>query len=220
MPPSLILLCGVVAIAAFSYFLYYIYPNVISEVAIPCAAGMAMAWWWMYEPSSLQKLSMPPSPQLSVSIKCSRESLPFRMVDSLYAIRLHPQWGNQLVEVKDETSWPDSATSTLSVIAYKCDVVNSGTVKVAGLIVPFRIIYRSQERKQPRRTIEIPFPDELELGNPLVLHIIDDSGWDPEVILPEYVSGHLPGERKTLSISVEHSTTSGEPMHLAGFGPH
>jgi hypothetical protein len=129
-------------------------------------------------------------------------------------------FGVNPIGTKDETSWPDSATSTLSGIAYKCDVENSGTGKVAGLIVPFRIIYRSQEIKQPRRTIEIPFPDELEPGNLLVLHIIDDSGWDPEVILPEYVSGRLPGERKTLSISVEHSTTSGEPMHLAGFGPH
>lgn len=222
MSPSLVLWCGSLAIIVFTCCLYYpFYPNLIAGMVIAFASGLVIAWWLMYEPPNSLKTSVPIPPQVSVSIKCSYEDLPLRIPpsDSLFAFRLHPKWGNQLVDVKGENPWPDTATSSLSGIGYKCEVINSGTVTVTGLVVPFRVNYRNREAKQPMRTFEIPISDELPAGKVFVLHIIDDTGWDPEVTIPAHIQGRIPGERQLISIPIKHSTTSGDPMGLTGFGP-
>lgn len=163
------------------------------------------------------------SDKISVGINCTPDSLPLRGKhgDSLYAIYLHPKWGNELVKFLygsegSSTYWPNMKTTG---IAYQCEIVNHGNASLLGLTVLFRVNFRGENRAQRSRTIEIGLPDPIEAHKRFVFYAADDTGWTPKLLLPEEVSARINGESKGRIIQVQYSTLDGSPPELAGFGP-
>lgn len=172
---------------------------------------------------TLTRVSSPSLDQASVGINCTPESLPLRgnHGDSLYAIYLHPKWGNELVKFlfgseEASTYWPNMKTIG---VAYQCEIVNHGNDTILGLTVLFRVKFTGDNRAQRNRTIEIGFPDPIEAHKRFVFHAVDDTGWAPKVLMPEGVSARINGEPKNRFIQVQYSTVNGTPSELAGFGP-
>lgn len=159
-----------------------------------------------------------------VSINCTPESLPLRVrqEESVYAVYLHPKWGNELVKFLFQsterwTVWPEPDRK-VSPVGYRCELVNDGSAKLLALFVPFRVEFRAEARSLRSRTIEIGL-EPIEPKKAFVFHIVDDSGWDPRVDLPERVSGRIIGEIRNRSVPVQYSTLEGMPPHLTGFSP-
>jgi hypothetical protein len=190
--------------------------------------GVSLSGWGFYELHRLLDPGQtePPGKSSSplVSINCSPDSLPIpgKHPESLFAVYLHPKWGDDLVKflygtVPEAVYWPDRKTFG---IVYSCQVTNMSNVKFASISLLLRVDFRSEARGQKSRTFELGLPIDLDPQQRFIFHIADDSGWDPVVTLPEFVRVRLNGERKSIAVPVEYATRNGEPMHLAGFVSH
>lgn len=155
---------------------------------------------------------------LSVTINCKPVVIPLTGEPGglLYAVYLHPQWGNRLVSASS-TSWPPWATPNDG--AYRCEILNNGKVTLYGLSVVFMVTFREGTALPPKREIAIPFPESVETHRSMVFYIADDTRRAQEVLPPESVSVRVGNEKERRTIPVRYSTIDGHPVALRGFNP-
>lgn len=184
---------------------------------------VAVAPWERYRQLSEQHAATSAYPEFgrpSISIRCEPEQLPLRGTpgESLYVLRLHPKWGDALVNFQYTPQagsyWPSEYAEG---IAYRCMFKTSSNVKLLNIVVPITIVYEEDRISQPSRTAEPTLPVELSPTMPIIIHVFDDTGWMPAVKFPRTVIGRIAGEVKTRVIPVDYFTRDGAPLRLTKF---
>ena len=144
-----------------------------------------------------------------LSIDCSPVSLPVpgRHPDSIFAVYLHPKWGNQLVtflygSTQEAMYWPSYIARG---IAHRCKIINIGSSRLSGINLILRISYGKDGVGQPSRTGEYRIKD-LSPKDSLDIYVTNDTVWSPEVTISELAQGHISGDSKMIAIPIEAQT--------------
>jgi hypothetical protein len=187
-------------------------------VTVLTVAGTAMLGWW-------KGWWFGTKTSYAVSVECKPEITPIygAQGESLYAVFLHPKWGNQLVQSMfrngpsgQKSIWPGPDVKER--IAYVCDVTNHSETPLSITGFPIHVTFRSDQAKIRERVVTVGFPDYITPKNHFRIHLADDTGWNPVAALPDIVTGRGPGGA-TESIHVDYASSSGKRTTLSGFGP-
>jgi hypothetical protein len=100
---------------------------------------------------------------------------------------------------------------------FLCRFTNTATVTMLSASMWIRINYESPTATVRAREESISLMHSLEPDTPLDVHVFDDSGWDPLVVMPDDVLIRLQGEIQPKFVKVDYPT--GQPDKLHGFGP-
>jgi hypothetical protein len=144
--------------------------------------------------------------------------------ESVYGVYLHPRWGDLLTSRTIATvtggrkipPWPDDAPSG---VAYACSVVNISDASMSGIVVPLAITFESGQATVRRTIKQITLPVTLQpSGAPFKFYLVDDTGWQPAVMLPSAGEGRYKDESRNRLVTFTTPAAYGKPSILRGFG--
>jgi hypothetical protein len=160
----------------------------------------------------------------TISMSCRPETFPIEVTQGakIYGVQLHPQWGNVIqvpVRRTDQPNarsvWPDLRTNN---VGYQCQIVNDGTEELSGLSVQLRVKFFAASASPRNRLVDVPIRLPVEARGEFMFYIADDSGWLPEVTLPERIRGRIGSATDVRDIPVRYASSDGMPPSLNGFG--
>jgi hypothetical protein len=186
----------------------------------------SMSWWWFIVVAAgfgllVLLFWLPKRPLLAVT--CDGIGVPLRLTEPLFGVLLHPRWGNQLAigvprfAPNDVNYWP--STPTAKGFGYRCEFFNEGDDVLLGVTMDLEVVYRSSNALLRSRTIALPFANPIRPRETFKLHIVDDTGWDPEVILPSFMRARVGDSASESTVRLRYSTHDATPFHLSGFAP-
>jgi hypothetical protein len=189
--------------------------SVITWVAIGALslAGTVLVWLWNR------------SPQRWVEMSCRPEAVPSKTLeDPVFGVLLHPKWGNQIQTVVNVGFTANGLPSKAFVppppgVGYRCVISNDADYSLYSVILPLEVAFENKSASIPRRSIRLTLPEAIPSKKTFVLHIADDTGWNPEVILPERITAKVGDDAEAQDIRVRHSSADGKPIRLRGFVP-
>jgi hypothetical protein len=183
-------------------------------------------WWWFIVAAAgfglLVLLFWLPKQPL-VSVNCDGIGVPLRITEPVFGVLLHPQWGNQLVTgvprfAPDGASyWPSMQTA--KGFGYRCEFFNEGDDALSGVAMDLEVAYRASNALLRSRTIALRLANPIRPRETFRLHIVDDTGWDPEVALPLSIMARVGARASESKVRLRYSTHDATPFHLSGFGP-
>jgi hypothetical protein len=164
---------------------------------------------------------LPKRPLLSIS--CDEIGVPLRITEPVFGVLLHPRWGNQLVigvprfDLDGGRDWPSTQTAKGS--GYRCEFLNEGDDALSSVTMDLEVAYRASNALLRRRTIVLRLANPIRPRAAFTLHIVDDTGWDPEVILPLSMMARVGDSASPGNVRLRYSTHDATPFHLSGFRP-
>lgn len=196
--------------------------GVIVVLGILSSGAFASRAYW--RPSSVKQESTPPeSPPAAVSISCRPETFPIEVKQgtSIYGVQLHPKWGNVIQAPTPQTQprarsvWPNLQFNN---VGYRCQISNDVDKRLSGIFVPLQVKFFSESAPVRNRLVDVPIPESIDSHGEFLFYIADDTGWLPEVKLPERIRGRIGPNTEVREILVHYSTFDGKPSSLNGFG--
>jgi hypothetical protein len=196
------------------------------RIEVPSVQWKSLPWWWLFVAAAgfvlLIVLFWLPKPPL-LSVSCDTIVVPLRITEPVFGVLLHPQWGNQLVTgvprfaLDGASYWPSTQTAKGS--GYRCEFLNEGDDVLSGVTMDLEVAYRASNALLRTRTIALPLANPLRPKETFRLHIVDDTGWDPEVVLPLFIKARVGDSASPGQVRLRYSTHDASPYRLSGFGP-
>jgi hypothetical protein len=112
--------------------------------------------------------------------------------------------------------WPNAQAAKRS--GYRCEFLNEGDDALSGVTMDLEVAYRASNALLRRRTIALRFADPIRPKETFRLHIADDTGWDPEVVLPSSINARVGDRASPSTVRLRYVTHDALPYHLSGFG--
>lgn len=202
--------------------------NFLLAVLTACALGLPSAV------KSIWDYVMAPLP--CVTLPCQTAAFPLRTGQgdkTVYGFELSPSWGSQLQmsvarSVPDGrlSLWPtdtevlDPKTGAVrSGGGFLCFLTNHSERPLTSIRLALRVTYRKPGAPS-REPIQLTLPDPIEAFQSFAFYLADDTGWDPEVVLPDQISAKIGDSQRVVEIPVQYSTPPPpQPMGLRAFEP-
>lgn len=191
--------------------------------AFALASPSLVKWMWDY--------MMAPLPRVTLS--CEAAAFPLRQKQgerAVYGLELSPGWGNQLQSsvarsvLDDRDSlWPidtEILNSNTGVVrsggGFLCFMTNQSQDPLLSVRLALRVTYRKPGAPH-RDMIQMMLPHPLEAFQSFSFYLADDTGWNPEVVLPEAIAARIGDSLKAVEIPVQYSNR--DPLSLRAFEP-
>jgi hypothetical protein len=175
--------------------------------------------WWMGGYERMFPAS-PPAVAASFRIECADARFPVILTPNTTMCGLILEKGKtryacpEVVQPAD-FAWPRVLQQSHN--GFLCRFTNTATITMLSVSMWVRVNYESPTATVRAREESISLMQSLEPDTPLDVHVFDDSGWDPLVVMPDDVLVRLQGEIQPRFVKVDYP--SGQPNKLHGFGP-